>query len=834
MSPFKYAMTLLLIGLQPAASFAASAQEPATANATTTAPGARGLSGVVQDASGAVVPGAQLHLIGARQFQTVADTSGRFSITAVPSGGYELFVNAPGFQQDQRRLQFDAASALQLVVVLQPASLRQTLEVFESASAVEALTKLPDSPRELARAVTVVGASELRDRNIRSAPEMLAFVPGMSPNSFRAGGYHFYARGYRMGPDDTRIDGFAGLNVGGGFGASMFGIEEAVVLRGPAGLLYGASSSPGGLINLVSKRPRPQRATRLDLRGGAYAGNGWSLAEVPSFSFDVDSTGAVTSNERILYRALFTLENQRYFTGGVLDRNRYANAQLTFKLDPLGLYTLTPVVQYARMARPAGGGIVMSPSTSLTANDGISGPIFLHDLSPLRINSSAGERTDETGQAGFDFRAMPSERSRFNLSYRNLRMDTFLAQYTPQVSSAAQIAALRNQYLVQRVLAKSDTDRRYHNIDGNGSYELRGSSWKNLTQLGAYTRVVNTRGTTPQGTVPGPQGTMQIYTGQLLSPLSDNYPSIRKGEFAATTTWNGYMQNRTSLFSDRLIATFGLGYGQNHPGGAPVQKGDLMPNFSLLANVTRQLALYGSYSTSFNPTDPTLENAAGERGTFGPVSGSNYEVGAKFDSPSRRLSTTLSFFQNRVDNALVQTGLNDLNANGNRYYVESGTRRAKGAELSSNYRLLKDWFVTGAASYTSAWYTGEGPASAASTLPLPGSPAEKTPRWAWNARTHYQRSEGRLAGLGGSFGLLWQDQRLGSNGPRTAAAPDPLMMPAYTRVDAAVFYRFNRHLDLAVNVENLFDQIVFVNATVGSAMEIAPPRTATLRLSYQF
>lgn len=792
------------------------------------------LSGLVQDASGAAVPRAQVHLHGKFESRAAADESGRFLITALPAGSYELHVSASGFAEDRRSLSLSAAGPNDLVVTLRPAALIQTLDVFESAGAVETVSKLPESPRELARAVTVVNAGEMRDRNLRSAPEMLAFVPGFSPNSFRAGGYHFYARGYRMGPDDTRIDGFAGLNVGGGFGASLFGIEEAVVLRGPAGLLYGASASPGGMINLVSKRPRPQRATRLDLRGGAYAGRGWSLAEVPSFSFDFDSTGALTRNERVLYRTLFTLENQRYFSGNVLDRNRYANAQLTFKLDPLGLYTLTPVVQYARMARPAGGGIVMSPSTSLTTNDGISGPIYLNDLSPLRVNSSAGSRTDETGQAGFDFRAVPTERTRFNLAYRNLRMDTFLAQWTPQVSTAAQIAALRTQFLVQRLLAKSDTDRRYHNVDANGSYEFRGATWKNLTQLGAYTRVTNTRATTPLGPVPAAQATMQIYTGQLLSPLNDNYPAIQKGAFAATTAWNGYMQNRTGLLSDRIVFTLGLGYGQNHPGGAPVQKGDLMPNASLLVNVTRQLAAYASYSTSFNPTDPTLENAAGQRGTFGPVRGSNYEAGLKFDSPSRRLSTTLSLFENRVENALVQTGVNDLNPNGNRYYVESGTRRAKGAELTANYRLMKDWFVTGAAAYTSAWYTGEGPASAASTLPLPGSPAEKTPRWSWNARTHYQRSEGRLAGLGGSFALLWQDARLGSNGPRTLAAPDPLIMPAYTRIDAALFYRFNRHLDLALNVENLFDRVIFVNASVGSAMEIAPPRTATLRLSYQF
>jgi outer membrane receptor protein involved in Fe transport len=103
----------------------------------------------------------------------------------------------------------------------------------------------------------------------------LTYVPGMTPNSYRTGGYHFYARGYRQSPEDTRLDGFAGINVGSnGFGASLFGIEEAVVLRGPAALIYGSTGSPGGFINLISKRPQERRFTRLDLRDSCVRGFG--------------------------------------------------------------------------------------------------------------------------------------------------------------------------------------------------------------------------------------------------------------------------------------------------------------------------------------------------------------------------------------------------------------------------------------------------------------------------------------------------------------------------------------------------------------------------------
>lgn len=791
------------------------------------------LEGVIADQTGAAVAGVRLLLRGATDRETFSAPQGHYVFPSLRAGDYTLIVEKVGFKLDPQKLKVSEQSQT-LNLTLSPAAVTEYVTITSSDGAAENLSKLPGSLHETPRAISIISAEQMRERNFRSVPDTLNFIPGMAVNSYRTGGYHFYARGYRMGPEDTRVDGFVGTNVSGGFGASLFGVEQAVVLRGPAGLLYGATSAPGGMINLITKRPQELRSTRVDLRSGGYAGNGVNLTERPSLSFDLDTTGALDKNGRILYRGLFTLENQNYFTNHVLDRNRYLNGSLTFKLDSQARYTLTPIAQYARFNRPAGGGIVVSPTTSLTTNDGSNGPINKQDLSPLDVNLSAGGRVDETAQAGFDFHAVPKEAWRTNFSYRVLRLDTFINQYLPQASTAAQINLLKTQNQVNRLLSKSDTYRQYHNFDFNTSYELRGASWKNLTQVGAYTRITSTRATTPNGTTPAAHSPINIYTGIAASPLTDNYPALTLGAWSDTTMWNGYLQNRTSVLNDKVVFTLGLGYGQSHPDGRAVQKGNVMPNASLVFNVTKQLALYGSYTTSFNPTDPTLENVTGVRGAFDPTTGKNYEFGAKFDLLSRRASATLSFFKNEVSNALVQTGITDVNKNGNRYYVEAGTRRSRGIELSSDFQVRANWLVSGAVSYTDAIYTGSGPASAATTLAIPGSRAEKTPRWSWNATTRYERSEGKLAGLGGSVSLLWQDERLGSNGARTPAAPDPLQLPAFTRVDAAVSYRFNQYWDWALNFDNLLDQKIFVNASVGSAIEIAAPRMATMRIGYRF
>lgn len=818
---FRLLLTLLLSALL---SPAASAQTPAGA-----------LHGTVADAAGASVVGARVTLrppAPAVAREALTDGRGEFSFGGLPPGSYTLVVEKEGFLAAERAVSVgDGAQSLGLT--LAPAPVSASVTVSEADAGAEETLRLPGSLRETPRSLAVIGAERVREQNFRQVPDALGYA-NLTPNSYRAGGYHFYSRGYRMGPDDTRVDGFAGLNVGGGFGASLFGVEQVVLLRGPAGLLYGSSNAPGGLVNLVTKKPQELRSTRLDLRGGGFAGHGVGLGERLSGGFDLDSTGALTAGNRVLYRALFTAENMNYFTRGVLDRNRYANASLTFKLDDAGRYTLTPVAQYTRLSRPAGGGLLASPTTSLSTNDGSFGPVNTEDLSRPDVNLSAGGRVDETFLTGFDLRANVTERLRLSGAYRYVDLESFINQFTPQVATPAQLEQLRTRHTVSRLQAKSDSLQRNHSFDVNAGYEWPTSGWwRNLTQVGLYRRRLTTRTTSPAGPVPAAQSPINIYTGAAPSPPVDNFPALVAAAPVESSFTNGYVQNRTALDHGRWVVTLGLGYGRNAVGGA-ARRGAFIPNAALVFNAARRLLLYASYAESFSPNDASLQDAAGRVNPFDPTKGKNYEAGAKFDLLGRKVSAVVSLFHNEVDNALVQSGAGDFNPNGVRYYVAVGSRRSRGADFSADFRPTPSLSVNGAATYLDAVYTGEAPASALQTAALPGSRAEKSPRWAFNLWGRYQRGEGALKGFGAGLGVVRQTERWGGNGARTAAAPDPLLLPAFTRVDAALFYRLGEHTDFSLNFENLFDELIFVSGSVGSAVEVAPPRAVTFRMGYRF
>lgn len=684
--------------------------------------------------------------------------------------------------------------------------------------------KLPQTLHETPRSVTVIEAEQIREQNFRNVVDTFYYTPGIVPNAANGGAYHFISRGFRMSPDETRVDGFSGFYVGGGQSPQMlYGVERVVIQRGPAGLLYGAASLPGGMINIITKKPEETPFTRIDLTSSSYAGNGVGFGDRVSFGAEIDSTGPLTDDGRVLYRAILAGDNSEHYTEDVLNKTRYANVALTFKLDEEGRNRFTPLLQFSDNTRPAGAGMVVSPSTSLSQNDG-STRIRTGDLSPLDVNLWEGGRTDEMLILGFDFQSKPVDPVTFNANYRFIHYDTEINQWSPQVTTAGHIAQLQNSNTVSRIQSKSEAERYSHNFDVNAIYEMEPADWfKNLVQVGFNGRQYHSVAKTATGALTTRQSPIDIYTGSAV-PLVDYSTGWTNSPIDDDFYWNFYAQDQSGFLDEMFVLTVGLGYGQQHYNDAPTRKGEVTPNASLVYNPTKQLALYTSYSTSYLPTDPAFENAQGESGTFDPQTGVNYETGFKYDLPNNRASLSTALFWTERDSALVQSDAGDLNPNGNRYYTEQGGQSAHGVEVEAWYRILQNWSLRGTFSWIDASYeTGAFP-----------KPVAKTPEFSWSLFTRYEITEGPLKRLAGNLGVVWYGERMGGNAARSATTPDPVTYPSFYRVDAGLSYRFNKHTDVALNVHNLFDEKIFVDGTTGANLQIAAPRTISLRIGYTF
>jgi iron complex outermembrane recepter protein len=694
--------------------------------------------------------------------------------------------------------------------------------------------KFPTPLRETPRSVDVISAARIQEQDFQRLEDTFRYVPGVFSRSQDGDSYHFVARGFDMGPDETHVDGFSGLVANGTFSPSLFGVEQVVYLRGPAGLLYGAAAAPGGMINLITKKPQARAFTEIEVRSSVYAGHGIAFGHHPSLSAMFDTNGRATANGHLLYRVTGEVENERSYKDGILDRERGLLATFTWKFGADQRFALTPLLEYQRQPFGAGRGLSFSPSTSLATNDQRTGPINTSDITPLHLNYSAGTRTLSNEIAGFDFDARLTSRWRTTLAYRFIRADSDSNQFAPQTTTLRQLVPSDpSSWVVDRRQSVSQTDRRNHAFDLQTTYETTlGPRIKNLTQLGFNGRYFATTASRAAATQPN-QSPVKIYSGKAVTPLTDRQPVLVDAFLNRDFYWNTYLQNQTS-FHDRWVLTVGLGYGEQHYGRIyPVgqtppanlaqlvatRKGDVTPNAALVYKPTNALTLYGSYSTSYSPAPGDDEDNAGRTGTFGPTTGVNYEVGAKADV-TKAASVTISAFQTELDNVLTQSDTTDLNPRGNRYYTQTGDgRHVRGVEFGGQAHPLPGWNINATASFLDARYRGEGK--------LPGARVERTPRWAFSLYQNFKFTR-TLPGLAANLGLIWQDARWSA--ARTSSAPDPLILPAYFRIDAGLSYHFRSHWDVALNCENVADTTYFVNGTTGANLEVGGPRRVSLRV----
>lgn len=706
------------------------------------------------------------------------------------------------------------------------------------------VAKMPAPLHETPRAVTVIASEELRERNIRSVTQALNMVPGVFTNgSNGSGSYHIKARGYHMPPSVYLVDGFQGVRAGGDYSPSTFGIDRVVFMRGPAGLAYGAMSVPGGMVNMVTKAPQEERLRRLDVRFGPWSDNSTGFGSAASIGLDADFAGKVSDDGRLTYRAVANWENVSGFTADTRDSSRRFLGSLLWKIDSAGRYTLRPIVQWDWTSRRAGTSAVVSPGTSLATNDGATG-VNLDDLSPYSVNLSAGGRQDEQFLLGFDAKAVPVDGWTVNAAYRWLSYDSDIDQWNPVASTFRQAdPSDPRSWTIQRSQSRSSTQRHGHAFDANLQWSTgEGAAWKNTAIVGLNGRISGTdRSASASGRA---HSAINVYSGRTTEALRDSNLVLTPSYLTETFSWNAYLMDQVSLFENQLILSGGLAWaGESSdrdygPTGIREdtvrnlskiladKSGGPIPNAGILFQATPEVALFGAYATSYSLPAGDAEDKQGRTGEFDPATGVNIEGGVKFDRG--RQSATITVFHVSQKDVLAQSAAADLNANGNRYYVQSDDegREALGVELEVAANPLPGWNL----SLVGAWIDAR--LNSSTDVIADGSPVDKTPEWSATLHNRYLVAGGFFDGLGASMTVNWQTERWMST--KSASAPDPIAMPWTTKVDLGLSYRIAPQLEFAANLENIFDETVVESGTTGSSLVMGSPRNLTLRMGYSF
>ncbi|WZB74362.1 TonB-dependent receptor plug domain-containing protein [Achromobacter insuavis] len=114
--------------------------------------------------------------------------------------------------------------------------------------------KLPLSLREIPQSVSVITRQRIEDQNLASLEDAMAQTPGITIDLMGTAAVpQFYSRGFQI--EYFQYDGVPMQTGGASWAQPDLFMFDHVELPGAAGLFNGAGQ-PGGVINLVRKRPR--------------------------------------------------------------------------------------------------------------------------------------------------------------------------------------------------------------------------------------------------------------------------------------------------------------------------------------------------------------------------------------------------------------------------------------------------------------------------------------------------------------------------------------------------------------------------------------------------
>ncbi|WP_031335093.1 TonB-dependent siderophore receptor [Rhodopseudomonas sp. B29] len=658
-----------------------------------------------------------------------------------------------------------------------------------SASGTKTDTKLIETPQ----AISVVSRDNLDARGVDTVAQALQYTAGVAVQTGGADPRYDQAKirgfetngfsNFRDGLRDT-ANGSAYFSV---FRNEPYGVQRIDVVKGPSSVMYG-QSPPGGLIDLISKRPTDQAFGEIvGLVGTADRLQG---------AFDVG--GPVDKDKTLLYRLTGVLRDSdaqvAKFSDKVKDDRAYIAPAVTWR--PTNDTTLTILSDYQHdvfgNAFPVSVGTVRG------------GKIVDVKPLPLFLGEPSYNTFDQTQyRIGYQFEHRFSDdlivrsRARFGHVDLEYRYVTFAGTPLDTQTVFPRIS--------RRVLENSDS----FNIDNHVIAKVSTGSLQHTLLLGTDYQAFQLGGQQFGGSAPSLSRINPVYGVPIAMP---------------TTLLQSYKQNlnQAGLYlQDQIklqnwILTLGGRYDAaqqttlDRITGVPQPSDDTA--FTKRAGLTyvfdSGLAPYVSYSESFLPTAGIDFNSK----AFKPTKGKQYEGGIKFQ-PNRDFLVTAAVFDLTQDNVLTADPLH-LN-----YNIQTGQVNSRGLELEMLAKPLPGLNLL-------ATYTLQNLKNTQSNNGDIGKVPVLTPRDMASAFADYTLQSGPLAGWGFGAGVRYV-------GESYMDILNTLTNSAYTVFDAGLHYRQPKGINLALNVKNIANKDNALCTVTGGCQYITP-RVITATASYRW
>ncbi|WP_374980655.1 TonB-dependent siderophore receptor [Pseudomonas solani] len=669
-------------------------------------------------------------------------------------------------------------------------------------------SKTPASLKETPQSVSVITRQLMDDRQITDINDAMKAVPGVTVQSGTFRLQDFYSRGFAI--QNIQLDGAAPMALGttaGSFYSSnvydMAEFDHVEVLRGSSAL-FGGTGDPGGIINLVRKRP----LDTYQLKFSASAGS-WD-----NYRSELDVTGPMRQDGKLRGRVVVAYQDRQYFID-----NRATDKPLVYGVMEADLTDSTLLTAGLRFNK------VHETGTASAV------PRYSNGID-LGVSRSTGLSTTWAYADGLsrEYFAKLDQRLnddwKLNLSYTNI-FDTIETNNATTLGSVNPVTGAGVTRYGTWVTQWSQQNLWDANVSGNfsllgldhqltlgGDYQDIDSRWRGtgrFTTAGGAVNVFDPNSTpwTGPGARPGvtrnysPNSQTQygLYSNlrlQLAEPVHlvlgarvQRYKFDQTYQTLANGTWG--VQSRVDMHEPTRTTPFG----------------------GIVYDLTDEWAAYASYAEIFKPQQNYMAGPMGSGSTLEPMTGKTYEVGLKGELFGGAVNTSVALYYTQHEDQAVMDpnfGQTSVLFGGNCCYVNGGEVTSKGIDMEVSGELLPDWMLM--ASYTLNINENRTSGGALSTI---------TPKHMVKLFSTY-----RLPGdwskfrVGGGVDLQSATKVSGtasyydSTGAVTQSdVPFDYQQSGYAVWNALVDYQVDEHWNIALNGNNLFDKHFY--QTVGTS-----------------
>jgi iron complex outermembrane receptor protein len=535
-------------------------------------------------------------------------------------------------------------------------------------------------------------------------------------------------------------------------------LQQVEVLKGPSSMLYG-QSGPGGLVNMVTKKPTYDSMLNVGVDTDGYG----------STRAQIDAGGSLNDAQSIRYRGVLVKQDTTYWreystTEENQDRDRWLG-YLNMEFDLTDDVLLS--VKYDHTQDKAGidaGGWLDSQGNVIGNNKTIwDAPWAFTDNTVSNLGADLTWHISDDWKIKTGYNDQQFNRQRFDSA----------PQYTTDPFS--------NGYSIKPFDRYDDWQHKTAYIDITGEFDFAGIQHQLLigaNYLDYFYQQQIQRGTS-QTVIPGQS---------VIKPDLD-YHLSSKGDPSEYKYYGFYLQDLMTVNQQwKLLA--GVRYDEQKKDGLGQNSYAVSPKFGAIYSPMENGSIYVNYSKSFTPQGAVNNQFdVNDELDLKPEYGIQYEVGTKWELFDDSLLLTAAVFDITVENITISEVLPTPIDSYTDITTQGGEQKHRGFEVGAQGQLSDDWFMTSSMMYLDAEYhTGD---------EREGKTPVDAPEWSANIWTRYEMTEDFAI----NFGAIYV-------GERFANTDNSISKDGYVRFDIGAAYTMDvmgKDVSVRANVRNLFD-----------------------------